>query len=238
MFGDHLPGYLRQDLKEMWGYDTIRMLYGTVEAGVVAIAEDDTNKLVPLLDRFILEIVPEEAEEPVDVRDVDQERSGSLLISDPERDILPFKRYEIGDIVRVEPGDVPRLEVLGREDNAINLGGALLHERQIHAAIADTYGEEVEEWRAVVSREGIKPAIDFYVAVRGERRQDEFLRHLFDRAPPVKEAYEDVGEGVIDHLALHIEESAEELREDIHPEQFECDVKANRILFDESYRED
>lgn len=247
MFGDHLPEHLRDRLKRQWGFDGLRSLYGSVEADVMAIATDGTQRLVPMLDKLILEVVPggDADAAPVDVRDVSTETTGPVLISDPDRDRFPFTRYRIGDVVTVIPGEIPRIRVMGREDDTINLGGAPLYEGQIHSAVIDTYGTGVDDWTAVVSRPGAKPAVDFYVTVEDregdvavedrENSGEQFRENLFDYSPPVREAYEGVGEGIIEHLRVHESESLDEIDADFDSEQLDGDAKANRIVFDDSY---
>ena len=239
MFGDLLPENLKQDLKNQWGFNQLRSLYGTVEADVIAI-EDETGKLAPMIDRLVIEILPyengEKKQEPVDIREIEDETKGSILISDPEREKIELTRYEIGDIIRVYPGDpVPRIEVLGREDNTINLGGAPLYENELHKALVDTYGSRVTDWKALVSRENSKPALDLFVIGQIQEEKENFLENLFERAPPVKEAYSDVGSGIIDHIDIHVRHDEEEIRSEISSEKIENDVKSDRIIFGKSF---
>lgn len=239
MFGDLLPENLKQDLKEQWGFDQLRSLYGTVEADVIAI-EDKTGKLVPLIDRLVIEILPyengEKQQQPVDIREIEDEVKGSILISDPERDKIDITRYEIGDIIRVYPEDpIPHIEVLGREDNTINLGGAPLYENELHKAIVDTYGSQVTDWKVLVSRENSKPALDLFVVGEIQEEKEKLLENLFRRAPPVEEAYSDVGSGIINHIDIQVKHGEEEIRSEISSEDIENDVKSNRIIFDKSF---
>lgn len=239
MFGDFLPTALRADLSQQWGFNSLRSLYGSVEADVLAIAVDETQELVPLIDKLVFEILPDDHSnpEPTDIRDITEETTGSLLVSDPTRDQFSFTRYKIGDIVRVTPGSVPRIRLMGREDDTINLGGAPLYERQIQQAMRDTYKQALTDWRAVVSRPDQYPAIDFYVVSEETAGQPEsdFRARLFECSPPVKEAYQDIGEGVIDYLRVHEVSSLEQVLTHVDFQEYDRDIKAARIVFDDSY---
>jgi phenylacetate-coenzyme A ligase PaaK-like adenylate-forming protein len=240
MFGDLLPDSLRKDLKRQWGFQELRSLYGSVEADVIAIQESESEKLVPMLDRIIVEIIPyengEKQDRIQDIRDVERKIEGSILITDPLRRKINITRYEIGDMIRVYPDDpVPKIEVLGRIDSTINLGGAPLHEKDLQIAIDDTYSVHVETWKVIVSRKNSKPAIDVYIAGDIDEKKDEFLNNLFEIAPPVKEAYSDIGSGVIEHINLVIVDDKEEITDDIEIDKIENDAKSERIIFSESF---
>ncbi len=240
MFGDLLPDSLRKDLKRQWGFQELRSLYGTVEADVIAIEESESGMLIPMLDRIVIEIIPYENGEKQDrirdIRNLDRKMKGSILITDPLRKKVSISRYEIGDMIRVHPNDpVPKIEVLGRIDNTINLGGAPLHEKDLQIAIDDTYGMHVETWKVIVTRENSKPAIDIYIAGDTNERRNEFLNNLFETAPPVKEAYSDIGDGVIEHINLSIVDGQEEITKDIEIDKIENDAKSERIIFSESF---
>jgi phenylacetate-coenzyme A ligase PaaK-like adenylate-forming protein len=238
MFGDLLPDHLRASLKRQWGFDELRSLYGSVEADVMAITVDETQQLVPMINKLVIEVLPEESANPtpVDIRDVTTETTGPVLISDPNRDLFSFTRYRIGDIVTVIPGEIPRLKVMGREDDTINLGGAPLYEQQIHAAVLDTYGTNVDDWSAVVSRPDVKPAVDVYVvAERDQTSKEQFREHLFEYSPPVREACEEVGTGIIEHIQVHETSSLEVITTQFDSNDLDRDLKASRIIFDDSY---
>jgi phenylacetate-coenzyme A ligase PaaK-like adenylate-forming protein len=240
LFGDLLPDHLRASLKNQWGFEELRSLYGSVEADVIAIAVDSTQELVPMIDKLTIEIIPESNENstPVDIRDVTTEMIGPVLISDPSRDLFPFSRYRIGDIVRVTPGEIPRLRVMGREDNTINLGGAPLYEQQLHTAMVETYGQEIDDWGVVVSRPDIRPAIDVYVVTDKEQiSEDKFRKCLFNHSPPVREAYNDVGNGIIEYIQIHKIPSLETVTHEFNPDDINRDIKSNRIVFEDSYFE-
>jgi len=171
IFGDVLPDSLRRSLKELWGFQRVISLYGTVEADVVAVeCFESPGRQHPMIDRLTIEVIPEdelarERAEPgyqpkaVNILNVKQDTIGEIVISDLVRDILPLLRYRIGDIVKVSPADCgcdlhgPTVSVLGRARNVVYLGGVPLYEMQINAALEHALGAAMEEWRLVRNAE-------------------------------------------------------------------------------------
>jgi phenylacetate-coenzyme A ligase PaaK-like adenylate-forming protein len=196
-----------------------------------------------MLDKLVFEIIPDddETETPVDIRKLTRQRTGSLLVSDPHREAFPFTRYRIGDIVTVLPegNEIPRLRVLGREDDTINLGGAPLYEQQLQAAIEETYGTAIDDWTAVISRPEMKPAVDIYVVGGEPADESTFRTNLLAQSPPLKEAFGEVGEGVIEYIRVHRDrvDSVPNAVDDVDTDEINRDLKTNRIVFEDSYRE-
>jgi len=229
--GDLLTENRRDTLRELWGADVIREIYGASEFMSIGAAVDDTRRLVPFVHRFVLEIVPDDdPDEIVDVRDVEGERRGSLLLSDPAREPVDLARYRIGDKVAVHEADgddgLPRLTVLGREDDSINLAGALLYPAQIHGAVREAFGPGVD-W-VVKASDREHPKLDFYI-VGGDGDSEAFLDALFERNVPVREAYRDVG--VVERIDVHYPGS----REEIPGLTVEEGIKSQHVVFDDSY---
>ncbi len=226
--GDLLTANRRETLTEMWGADVVREMYGASEFMGIAAAVDDTRKLVPLVNRFVLEIIPDDDPDTVlDVRDVVGERRGSLLVTDPARETVDLTRYRIGDKVAVYEGDeLPRMTVLGREDDSINLAGALLYPAQIHEAIRATFGAGTDWVARVSDRE--HPEVDFYV-VDGAEDTEAFIDGILERNGPVKEAYRDVG--VIERIDVHYPDS----REAVPGLNGAEGIKTRHVVFEDSY---
>lgn len=226
--GDLLTANRRETLMEMWDADVVREMYGASEFMGIAAAVDDTRKLVPLVNRFVMEIIPDDAPDGVlDIRDVVGERRGSLLITDPARETVDLTRYRIGDKVAVYEGDdLPRITVLGREDDSINLAGALLYPSQIHEAIRATFGAGTDWVAKVADHE--HPEVDFYV-VDGAEDTEAFVEDILGRNGPVKEAYRDVG--VIERFDVHYPDSREAI-----PGLTEAEgIKTRHVVFEDSY---
>jgi len=226
--GDLLTANRRETLVELWGADVVREVYGASEFMGIAAAIDNTRKLVPLLNRFVFEIIPDDNPDSIiDIRDVAGERRGSLLITDPAREAVDLTRYRIGDAVAVYEGDdLPRITVLGREDDSINLAGALLYPSQIHEAIRATFGAGTDWVATVADRE--HPQVDFHVVGQTEDTE-AFIDGLLDRNQPLKQAYRDVG--VIERIDVHYPDSREEI-----PGLPETEgIKTRHVVFEDSY---
>ncbi|MFB6229355.1 MAG: GH3 auxin-responsive promoter family protein [Halobacteriales archaeon] len=226
--GDLLTANRRETLTEMWGADTVREMYGASEFMGIAAAVDDTRKLVPLLNRFVLEMIPDDDPDSIlDIRDVVGERRGSVLITDPSRETVDLTRYRIGDKVAVYEGeDLPRITVLGREDDSINLAGALLYPSQIHEAIRATFGAGTDWVAKVTDRE--HPKVDFYV-IDEEEDTEAFIQDVLERNGPVREAYRDVG--VIKRIDVHYPDS----REAVPGLDGTEGIKTQHVVFGDSY---
>ena len=141
--GEIVRPSVRRRVKELWGISRTREYYGSSEASMVACAVDESRHLVPLLHRFVLEV--EIDGEIVDVREPAEPTEGSILITDPAREAIDLTRYRQGDRVRVHPGDeIPRIEPLGRADNAINVEGALVHPADLYEIVGETFGEDAD----------------------------------------------------------------------------------------------
>jgi len=190
--GDLVTAARREKLCDVWGADAVREAYGTTECITLASDIDGTRKLVPHLHRFIIEIIPDDnPDEILDIREVSEPTRGSILITDPRREAVDLTRYKIGDKIEVTPtDDLPRITVLGREDNSLNLSGALLYPADIHDAVSETFGPDAD-W-VIKAIEEEFPAVEFYI-VGGDGDEDAFLDSLFERNGAVKEAYHDVG---------------------------------------------
>jgi phenylacetate-coenzyme A ligase PaaK-like adenylate-forming protein len=219
----------RDVLHDLWGVETIRETYATTEFNAIATTVDETREKIPLLHRFVLEIIPDEhPDEIVDIREVTEETRGSILITAPDREAVDFTRYRIGDKVAVEPGDeIPRITVLGREDDSINLSGVFLYPAQIHEAVRETFGSGAD-WVARVS-EREYPAVDFYIVDGKPRDADQFRARLFEQNSPVEQAYHDVG--VIEYLDVHHVDT----REEVPGLSSEGGMKQRNVVFDDSY---
>lgn len=136
--GQLLRPSTRQKIKDRWDLEQTREFYGSSEASMIAAAQDESRKLVPLLNHHILEI--EVDGNIIDVRDIETPTEGSLLITSPARSAVTLRRYRQGDRVRVYPNDpLPLITPVGRADDAIDLDGALLHAADVFGAINEVF---------------------------------------------------------------------------------------------------
>lgn len=172
IFGDVLPDALRQELKEIWNFDHIYSLYGTVEADVVATENTQRSGEMDLMsERLLFEFLDESelaaerenpgyVPRPVAMTKVADGAYGEILISDLSRDTLPLIRYRIGDVIQIHRGtddhnrDYPTVSVLGRSKNTVLLGGVAVYEMQLDAALKQAYPQAVQEWRLTENEPG------------------------------------------------------------------------------------
>ncbi len=177
--GEMLTSGLRTELEDTWGIDETREFYGSSETGLLAGATDRSRRLVPLLNHFIIELEGEDS--IIDIRAVTEPVEGSILITDPDRAAVDLIRYRQGDRIRVYPDDpLPRIEVMGRADNAVNLAGALIHPGDIHEAVEEVFGPEVLGIPAI-DDDSATDALTVLVIGAEEERTDSLIATLHDR---------------------------------------------------------
>ncbi len=143
MIGGEIPRQsIREQIKSLWDIDRLREFYGSSETTLLAVGTDESRQLVPLLHRFVIEI--EVDGKIVDIRDVRETCDGSILITHPGRKAVDLTRFRQGDRIRVHPGDeMPRIEPLGRDDDAINVDGALIHPADLFSALDELLDQNV-----------------------------------------------------------------------------------------------
>lgn len=174
--GEMVYPALRREVKETWGLGHAREFYGSSEVGLVAAGIDESRRLVPQLQHFVIEL--EVDDEIIDIRDLEETTDGSILLTSPHRKAIDLVRYRQGDHVRVHPaGDIPRIEPLGRADNAVNLAGALLHPGDLYKAIHATFGPVVEAVPLVYDSEPPTTLEVFVIGADGDRTES-FLELL------------------------------------------------------------
>lgn len=174
IFGDVLPDALRAELKELWGFNNVYSLYGTVEADVVATeCVDKPGEMNLMSERLYFEFIPESelAKERQDATYVGQAKPvsqayngefGEIIISDLSRDTLPLIRYRIGDIIQIHRAtaayniEAPTVSVLGRSKNTVLVCGIALYEMQLNRAIQQWLGDEVVDWKLTQNAEQYK----------------------------------------------------------------------------------
>ncbi len=167
LYGDLLPTALERRLHALWELD-VQLLYGSVEADVIAISCPHGDRTMHVMtDKVIVELLPERCVRPsaqeatstdlASAADVPSGTRGEIVVSDLEREVLPLIRYRTGDMVEVIHGRCacgrtgPRLRVLGRRSNIVDLGGKLLHEIEIHQAVERALGPSWDDWSAHLS---------------------------------------------------------------------------------------
>jgi phenylacetate-coenzyme A ligase PaaK-like adenylate-forming protein len=195
--GDVVNEPIRDSLKKAFGFENVIETYATSETGFIASAVDESSQMVPLIDNYIFEVVPDEefqekyGKEPVDIRDIEESIIGELALTDTYRDAFDFKRYLIGDKIKVTPGhlsqpgeNIPTFEYMGRSDEILNFGGANVHENQIDRTVA---GEWAVDSRDSEKTEGI--VVELYVENPSNINEEKFRDKLSDSVPSIGEAY-------------------------------------------------
>ena len=219
--GEMLRPAVRQRLKDQWGLDRTREFYGSSEVSIVAGAVDESRRLVPLLHRLIIEI--EVDGEILDIREPTEPIEGSILLTDPHREAVNLTRYRQGDRVRVYPDpEIPRIEPLGREDNAVNLDGALLYPADLYEAVGTAFREQPE--CVPYALDSDPPAVlEVFVVGATAERTAEFFEELFAINPAVEHAVKAASE---ERIVLRYVDSIEET-----PLSNVEDVESRQVVF-------
>ncbi|WP_320672076.1 phenylacetate--CoA ligase family protein [Patulibacter defluvii] len=228
LYGDVMPPAVERRVRRYWDVD-VRLLYGSVEADVIAMSCPQGDRTMHLMDKVVVELLTEgDGDRPVPVSACADGVRGEVVVSDLDRELLPLIRYRTGDMVEVHrspcpcgrPG--PRLSVLGRRKNELRLGGRPLHEMELHAAVDAVVGERLHDWRLDVRDNGL-PEVGATLTVEGEEPADG------DAAGRIRERLVAIG-------ALPAAEAARVLRVAFTAPSDEAraiagDVKADRIRF-------
>lgn len=209
--GEMLQPSDRRGLADQWGLDRVREFYGSSEISGIACAIDETRRLVPLLQHLIVEV--EVDGEILDVREPTEPVEGEILVTDPGREAIDLTRYRQGDWIRVYPGEeLPRIEPLGRADDAIDFDGALLHPADLYAvldAVFDDADFEDGEARFVpyVREETPPTTLTLFVVGATVDRTDAFFDRLFEARSPIEYVVDAADE---ERIRLEYVESVEE----------------------------
>ncbi|WP_135823568.1 AMP-binding protein [Halorussus ruber] len=208
--GANLLPRVEDELRRLWGADTIQEAYASTEFGCIAVRPNMDDRYIPMTDYHEFELLPRNgdggAESLVNIEDLEEPTTGSLVISTRDREAYSFDRYEIGDGARVVPtDDGPRLEILGRTDDAVQFGAIVLYEGEVVSALEATYGEEIQNWRAVVDVNDVgEPGVTVYVTGDVENRSEQFRDALVEQSSAVS-TVDDFG--IIDHIDVSVVDS-------------------------------
>lgn len=186
-FGGELLGpHQRRALRDRWGLEAVREFYGSSEAGLIAAGVDETRRLVPLLNHYLLELEVDGT--LIDIRECEEPTVGSLVLTAPERSAVDLIRYRQGDRVRVHPGDpLPRIEPLGRVDSAVTIAGVTIHPGDIHRALEAVYDEPSAVVPVVDDRRD-PTGLEVVVAGASVARADRAKSALVDAIPGLEHA--------------------------------------------------
>jgi len=176
VFGGDLLDPYRPYIEEEYDMEAFD-IYSLTESSVFACECEAHDGMHLWIDRQIAEIIPDselekESADPgytprtLLLQEAPQDTEGELVLTN-FRDALPLIRYRTGDLIKVKDTGRcscsrthPKVKILGRLDDLINLGGLRFSEAQLNRAMRriKKHGR-VKAWRAVLSRVGYKPKI-------------------------------------------------------------------------------
>ncbi len=209
----------RDDLIHYWGREPLE-LYGSTEAGLLAIQAWNKKDMTFFPFYCFLEFIPEE-EWLKNLEDENYQPSTLLLdeVKAGEKYELiitnfygmPFLRYRIGDLITITSlGDnetgvkTPQMTFDSRADDLISIGGfTRLDEKSIWQAIVNT-GLKFEEWTARKEYEDEKPVLRVYLEMKEQVKEEDVRQLLHDRLKEIDEDYRNM-EDMLDMRPLKIE---------------------------------
>jgi len=142
-----LPDALRSQLRERT--PTVRMAYGTAEAGLIGFERESAAGLVVPDDTYV------QICDPVTGQPTEPGESGEVVVSVLHAD-YPLVRFGTGDVsrwVQDEEGRLRLAGVLGRVGAAVKVRGMFVHPHQARDVIATLRGQGAASARFVVGRE-------------------------------------------------------------------------------------
>jgi len=199
--GDRLEPYRRM-IESAYGVEAFDE-YGMTEFGVLA-SECYKHCGLHLWSDFVIpEIIPlselERGGSTPEALLIDQWYEGLVgeLVVTSFSEALPLIRYRTGDLVIVRGMSTckcgrthPRISVLRRLDDVVNLGGIRLSVDQIEKALSEVRSGKVRKWEIHLSRTGYKARARLLVEVAGassaEGLEREILERLYELCPRVK----------------------------------------------------
>ena len=244
VFGGDLLDPYRPYVEEEYGMEAFDV-YSLTESSVFASECEAHSGLHLWIDTQVAEIIPmseleREKAEPGYVpkatllHEAPDGTEGELVLTN-FREALPLIRYRTGDLIRgVSTSKCscsrshPRIKILGRLDDLINLGGLRFSEAQLDRAMrrVKKYGK-VRAWRAVLSREGYKPRLTVQLQAETSNESaliDELNERILIEVPGL-------GTALKVELILPLEvEFTTDLGEDLTG-----GGKFRRVIYDESF---
>jgi phenylacetate-CoA ligase len=124
-------------IADAWGARAYNYMYGSQEAGCIAVADVD-GRMTPLLTNYIFEVI--------DLKtgtSLGNEGYGELCITMLVPGMKPLIRYRTGDLVRIQHGSTARpvIEVLGRVKDMLQIGGRTWSASEIDRAVLAEHRE-------------------------------------------------------------------------------------------------
>lgn len=202
LVGDKIMEEDRQDAREDWGADRALEYWATTETGMMAAGDREDGDLIPLVDRFYFEIIPEGTDEIRGLQEIEEMTRGEILVTDPYRQSVDITRWLPGDEVMVKPeSPVNRINIQGRStaSRSLLVGGSVLKESVLESAVEKTGGEGPEfgvrktspgnsERYGTAGHGEDAELLEFYLP--HEIDMDRFLENLRDSIPEFRDAEE------------------------------------------------
>ncbi len=244
VFGGDLLDPYRPYVEEEYDMEAFDV-YSLTESSVFACECEAHDGLHLWIDTQVAEVIPKselerEGEEPGYVpkatylHEAPQDMEGELVLTN-FREALPLIRYRTGDLIKVQGTSRcscsrthPRVKILGRMDDLINLGGLRFSEVQLDKALSRVKKHgKVKAWRAILSREGYKPRITIQLQAQTSN-ESALIEELNDRILMDIPA---LGTALRVELILPLEvEFIPDLGEDLT-----TGGKFKRVIYDESF---
>ena len=164
-------------IEEQWGakaYDTA----GMTEIGTIMVFECDHQ---PGGTHIIEDHVIEEVIDPVTLEPVQYGERGERVVTSFGRGAIPLIRYRTGDLVSKVPAsqctcgrgfDIYEGGILGRVDDMKIIRGTNVYPRAIEAIVREF--SEVDEFQAVITREGVRDEITLRVELKPDWSDDNW----------------------------------------------------------------
>lgn len=169
----------KERLSELWGGAMIREVYGTGEAGLVAVECCEGGDGMHISEDCILEIVDPATGEPVS-----PENGGEIVLTELYREAQPFIRYRTGDItegVDFEPcqcgRSTPRLKrIVGRQSSMLRVRGLFVYPEYVKGIVASH--PELGACQVIVERRGTRDVLTVRVECKSDSCPGELAERL------------------------------------------------------------
>ncbi|MFX0097882.1 MAG: phenylacetate--CoA ligase family protein, partial [Candidatus Hodarchaeota archaeon] len=147
----------------------------------------------------ILEIIPQnelekENRDPEYIPEsvlLSEAREGLIgeLVATDFKEALPLVRYRVRDLVKVVSVDgcacgrfYPRMDVLGRTDDVINLGVIRLSSLVINSLLSSDFKSgRIGKWEIFISRQGYKPKLRLRIEPEEAKEEEKFKQEIFEK---------------------------------------------------------
>ena len=197
----------REQILHYWGRVPYE-IYGTTEAGIIAMQSWTKEWMTFLADSVFLEFIPEA--EWLKSREDKEYQPATVLLDEVEEGKIyeivitnfygmPFLRYRLRDLVKIvalrddETGvNLPQMVFQARADDIIDIAGfTRLDEKTVWQAIANT-GIRYEDWTMRKEYDQDKPMLRLYIELKENRKAKEVERLIHQQLKATNRGYKDL----------------------------------------------